>query len=323
MNKEAEKFLQTERDLAALKIKMLGSGKDLLKKRLLDIEKEFLSLNFDQLETYNDVASAVGIYRKSRREFFEKYPHIKSKSLDPYSVQKIKDYFIKEIDKINPIHNTKVYELYSDNVEEDISNKDINQLLLEEPIKVARIRARMQICLYAISILIEKDAANITRENLEYIFKYIDENAYKYYNEAVDKADKIQTSEYSANKFITKMSKLDNILPIDASVNTYEKYYGIKLNIPRVGNEKLKAIYFDLRFENDGVGYKKKISNAKIDGTYEYLVKCIDNNAAHTKVYGEIIAPLSRREQEAFEFITPAIKNIILDAELYFRDLGI
>ena len=93
LKKDILKYIETEKDISRFNIKTLERLKDISasKKRILEIEREFVSLSLESwdFEDVSDVAAAISIYRSSRAMFYKTYPIKKPKSLKCDELKKL------------------------------------------------------------------------------------------------------------------------------------------------------------------------------------------------------------------------------------------
>ncbi len=187
------KYIENEKDLSRYKISRLEKNSDLnlSKKRVIDIENEFINLPLEEMlfEDVADVAAAIQIYRQSRAEFYKTYK-IKSEQGWLYNNQKT-DYLLKSlqakisfleiqtkewlsnrIEEVNLVQNSELhYELVKT---ESFKNKtsleyekrklgaiNILDLLKLEPATMAKKRARMQTMIFSIGLYLSELYQNV------------------------------------------------------------------------------------------------------------------------------------------------------------------
>jgi hypothetical protein len=116
-------YIKNEKDIAKYKLETLERIKSpsLSQKRVMEIEREFISLPLEDLffEDAADVAAAISIYRTSRTQFFNLYkisrdePAVKNDALLDKKIIYLKNLshdlkFIKT-QEVNYIQNTELY----------------------------------------------------------------------------------------------------------------------------------------------------------------------------------------------------------------------
>jgi hypothetical protein len=249
------RYIQTEKDLSRFKIMTLERLKDISpsKKRIIEIEKEFLSLPLEKwgFEDMADVASAISIYRSSRSLFYKTYNMQKPNDISTDEIKNIvnsKISFIKEkqqaflfnmVDEMNLVQNEELFSQLAittarmgrKNLLDTLSELEamnLDELNAIEPIILSKDRARKQATLFSIGLYLSEELSIInsyntkSRNDLINISNYIDgviervnKNIFKYYNDALDVLPIKFNNSMGKNAYFGKIHYLKNILNFD------------------------------------------------------------------------------------------------------------
>jgi len=252
------KYIGNEKDISKYKISTIEHRKNIptSKKRILNMEKEFLELPLENMgfEDVADVAAAISIYRTSRGLFYKTY------CISPPELYKVdKDKFLKSLNsKIKFIKSTghtlmytRVQELnlvqnsdfYYDlakrqslkngttiEVEKrQLDSLALNDLLRIEPITIAKKRARAQAAIYSMGKYLYNSGSQLkadkkmTLENLKNLNEETDKiidnlrfNVFKFYNEALRTLPNSLDKTMGKNPYLSKLHNLQNILDFPA-----------------------------------------------------------------------------------------------------------
>ena len=280
MNDNILDYIKNEKDLSKYNLKFLLK-KDISKssvKRLINIEKEFISTPFEYMnfETVADVATAISIYRKSRQDFYQTYKiesiQVKldrSELLDIFNLKKqrikeIADNILwKKLESINVVQDENIFEelvaheasrklrQYS-SVFSDLEKLSLDELLLIEPIKISKKRARLQILLFSIILFLKsllealpEFDENSSSLDLDKAIRYLDhqidniQNLYlKFYNSSIDILGVILQDSVGKNTYISKMHKLTNLLDFSqyTDLNIMIENHNISFLKPKINN---------------------------------------------------------------------------------------
>lgn len=183
-------YIQNEKDIAKYQISILERNSNLstAKRRIVNIEKEFLTLPLETLEFEDvaDVAAAISIYKTSRLLFYDLYK-LTPPELDHINKTSYLEYLTIKLDFLKQTGHaymtTKVQELnlvqYSDfyydlakrqalkngtslEIEKrQLDSMSLHALLKVEPITIAKKRARAQATIYSIGKYLYESSANI------------------------------------------------------------------------------------------------------------------------------------------------------------------
>lgn len=333
------KYIQNEKDISRYKISFLQKVKSPTpsQKRILNIEKEFVSLPLENLGFCDipDVAAAISIYRTSRSQFFDIYKIKMNQVVDESSLDLVnrKLSFIKEsgksfqsskIEEINPIQNSDIYYDFikksssksgnNFDVEKKILDlKNLSQLLKIEPITIAKKRARCQAALYSIGEYLKQSIPNFDFQTndfqkfelvLDNIISNVDNNIFSYYNDSIKNLEVSLKGTMGENNYAKKIQPLLNLL----SFKDYSKNYeptpisnasGFPKDIPVIGNLFLNS---------------KKIINTTLSEDKDREVQ--------NKVFG-ILLPVAREGNEKMSLLH---KEIIFEerdiSHLFSSDLS-
>lgn len=256
MNKtknEILKYIQNEKDIARYQISTLERGDiSVAKRRILNMEKEFLTLPLEKInfEDVADVAAAISIYKTSRTLFYETYK-INPPELDRINKNHFLDYlqskliFIKrvgldymttKVQELNLVQNSDFY--YDLAKRQSVKNgtsieierreldvMDLDMLLSMEPLTLAKKRARAQAAIYSIGKYLFDSVNGIVIEesfSLEYlkeiegkldsIIKTLKNNVFKFYNDGLVDLPGKLNNTMGENSYLSKLHSLQNIL---------------------------------------------------------------------------------------------------------------
>lgn len=251
------KYIKNEKDISRYKISTINSKSTIssAKKRIIDIEREFLNLPLEYMdfEDVADVAAAISIYRSSRSLFYQTYhidpPNFISvdKNLLLQIIEKKAKFIYKigyefstiRVEELNPVQNSDFY--YDFAKRQSIKNQttievekryldslDLDDLLKIEPLILAKKRARVQAVVYSIGMYLGKSiqkfefSESMTIEHLKDINYKLDsiiislkDNIFKYYNYALDNLPNHLNSTMGKNIYLSKIHKLQNLMNFD------------------------------------------------------------------------------------------------------------
>jgi hypothetical protein len=252
------RYIDTEKDLSRFNIKTLERLKDISasKRRILEIEREFVSLPLDQweFEDVADVAAAISIYRSSRSLFYKTYGVKKPKSLTKKELAErlnIKIDFIQDaaneftgrkVEEINLVQDEELfYELGKhmarrgrkrlQTVVKELEPLSLDELNKLEPIMISKDRARRQATLYSLGLYFREELskikieASLTKESLmswidrlDSIMDNVPANLFKNYNVSLEMLPSEFDSGMGQNSYFRKTHRLRNILDFDNMV---------------------------------------------------------------------------------------------------------
>lgn len=337
-------YIQNEKDISRYQISVFEKIKNIspAKRRLLSIEKEFINLPLESMnfEDVADVAAAISIYKTSRSIFYKTY-HIEPPTLKSLNKNKVLNILVDKIEFVKKIAisqmTTKIQELnliqnsdfYYDLVKrQSLKNNssieiekrqldllNLEQLLIIEPLTLAKKRARVQAAIFSIGkhLLDSISKININEsqsiEMLLDVEKRIDTiiyelkfNVFKNYNQALKILPTWLDKTMGKNLYITKIHELQNILNFTNIKKTgifpspISNPSGFSNKLPMLGN-----IFF---------GSKKAISTT--------LIKDSEKNIQN-KVYG-ILLPIPRKGNEKMTLLHKDIKIDGLNVSHLFCD---
>jgi hypothetical protein len=256
---EILKYIQNEKDISSYKISMLEKNQNSTpsKKRILNIEKEFISLPLESIvfEDTADVAAAISIYRNSRALFYQIYDLEEPKS---YQIDKKK--FVESIEnkilfinslgsnlmtnrvqEVNLVQSSGLYYDLVKNISKknktsfDFEKRQIDKMNFSEISKLenstlAKKRARTQSALYSIgkylSICVlnhyadERMSIETLKEmnkSLDSTIENIEHHIFQFYNDAIQDLPAILTGTMGENLSISKLHSLQNVLDFSAA----------------------------------------------------------------------------------------------------------
>lgn len=331
---EINSYIQNERYISKYKISCLERYKDLShsKKRLLNIEREFLTLPLENLdfEDIADVAAAISIYYSSRNLFYQTYevsPPELYQIDKPKLVQAISDKldFIGDtgrtlirtrVQELNLVQNPDFY--YDFAKRQSIKNKttidferreldsmSLRELLDVEPLTIAKKRARSQAVIFSLGsyflqginqLKVESSMSleelREVSESLDSIIDNIKENIFKNYNVGLGSLPGLLDGTMGENPYISKLHCLQNVMDF----TTLKKFGGSPRPIsdPK-GFQSVSPV-----IGNIFSGAKKAIAVSP----QKDLEKNIQN-----KVFG-ILLPIPRKGNERMALL---YKNILID----------
>lgn len=251
---EILKYIQNEKDIARYQIKQLEKNKEpsLSRKRILEIEREFVSLPFEEIpfEDLADVAAAISFYRTSRSQFFSTYKikipeqNLDNKDLLSLLSRKIK--FLKNISielknlktqELNYIQNTELYfDLIKDRCRKNKKSFDLEKKILDgkslddlvkiEPLVLAKKRARIQAALYSLGEYIDSkileakensspDEITKLQKDLDLIIYNLEDNIFEFYNQSLTILPGLLQNTMGKNNYISKIHPLRNLLDFE------------------------------------------------------------------------------------------------------------
>lgn len=337
MNKlkdEILKYIQNEKDIARYQISTIERSHNIsvAKRRILNIEKEFLSLPLEKIEFEDiaDVAAAISIYKTSRNLFYDTY------KIDPPELDRINknnyldylrskldfiknvgfDYMTTKVQELNLVQNSDFYydlakrQSLKNGTSIEIERRlldvmNLAELLSVEPLTIAKKRARAQAAIYSIgkyllesvSDILIKDTLSLEslkeiEEILDNIIKNLKNNIFKYYNDGLISLPQKLNGTMGENSYLSKLHNLQNIL--DFPVLHKFGVFPNPISNP-LGFSNQKPMIGNIFF-----GSKKTISKT----SSKDAEKNIQN-----KVFG-ILLPIPRKGNEK---MTLLYKNIQLD----------
>lgn len=269
---EILKYIETERDISRFNIRTLGKIENLSasKKRILDIEREFVSIPFETFEFQDvaDVAAAISIYRTSRSLFYKTYnvnkPKVLSDSELEYIIKSKKsiirntaNVFLKsKVEEINLVQNEEMFFALCNllqarsagrktlqDVVSDLEELTLDELNRLEPIILSKDRARRQAIIYSIGLYLDQEFSRIDTERrdasivdeLDNIINGIDKNIFKNFNAALDVLADLFNEGMGKNYSFQKVHKLKNLLDfrdIDKDLN----------DLPRISADRILSL---------------------------------------------------------------------------------
>lgn len=252
------KYIEVEKDLSRFNIKTLERLKDISasKKRILQIEREFVSLPLEkwEFEDVADVAAAISIYRTSRNLFYKTYGVKKPKNLSYDELEErlnkkvaflqraAEEFTGRRVEEINLVQDEDLfYELGQhlarrgrkklQTTIDELETFSLHELLEVEPILLSKERARRQATLYSLGLFFREELSKIKieaqppKERLHSLINSIDSiidsserNLFKNYNVSLE----ILPSEFEdgmgKNDYFKKVHRLKNVLNFDNMV---------------------------------------------------------------------------------------------------------
>lgn len=314
MNKLVINYINTEKELSQYNILVLSRGEQTpARKRLIEIEREFLSIPFDKmgLKTVENIAEAIKLYRQSRRLFYIKYDIKTSMEITAKVSKKL--FFLdklsaklttKRIQEINSVQDEDFHKelvsYFSDKKKKSLSesksilgNKSLKELQLIEPAIIGKKRARLQIILFSLGKYIQKFLDedldlekesnfdfNLINSKIDSFVFNLEKFSFDLYNSSLKEVPDKIASTMGSNKYIDRIYSLDNIFTLykdtrtHTCVHTMGKKREVCLDSPKLGNVYL--------------GYKNPIYNS---------FQRDSDRQTKTKVYG-IIFPIERVSRE-------------------------
>lgn len=334
LKKEILRYIQNEKDVSRYQISILEKFQklSLSKKRILNLEKEFLLLPLEDMnfEDVADVAAAISIYKSSRNLFYQTY---KIPPPEEYSFNKTKylNYLKTKLDfirnsglelisnrvqEINLVQNSAFYyelaqrQAFKNGTsieleKRNLDNLDLVALLLLEPLTIAKKRARAQATIYSIGKYLLESSSNYIideslnleslkdlNQKLDEIIKNLKYNVFKHYNVALKVLPEQLKGTMGENSYLSKIHPLQNVLDFSSL-----KKFGIAptpISNPQGFNKNIPMI------GNIFFGSKKIISTS--------VLKDSEKNIQN-KVFG-ILLPIPRKGNEK---MTLLYKNIMVD----------
>lgn len=251
-------YIDIEKDLSRFNIKTLERSKDISasKKRILEIEKEFISLPLEtwEFEDVADVAAAISIYRSSRSLFYKTYGVKKPKSLTKNELidrlnrkisfiqESANEFTGRKVEEINLVQDEELfYELGKhmarrgrkrlQAVIEELEPLSLNELNKLEPIMISKDRARRQATLYSLGLYFREELSKIKissspekdelREligKVDLIADSMESNLFKNYNVSLEMLPSEFNEGMGRNDYFRKIHRLKNVLDFDNMV---------------------------------------------------------------------------------------------------------
>lgn len=242
VKKKIKKYIETERDISRHLIKRLrrSSKREVSKKRIIDIEKEFLELPLETMGFDNvpDVAAAIAIYRSSRTMFHKTYDIgaiLKNETKDlkkdfekkSQCLDRLADDFVgSRVKEINIVQDEMLYDEFQEYltgrdqvVAKNLKEKTIEEIIKIEPIQLAKKRARIQASLCSIgfhlSRIVSDSAGCDFEKGIEILDKGVNDielEMFKYYNFSLGLLSKTLIGSMGENKYLSKLHTLENIM---------------------------------------------------------------------------------------------------------------
>ncbi len=258
MNIEVRKYIDSELELSKLRLLSLEESNtlsDIAKKRLIDIELEFQSLNFDNLNvnTLSDAMTAIRLYRTSRKNFSNIYIN-KSKNI----VSSFESFLDKET---------------------SLDIKDKKSIELKYHIRRVAIAMCIKDVFLALRSKIDDDVVAI-----EMIYDLISDSKnsiFSLYNDSLDLLVGILKKDYKKDIKIQPLTSLFSDSNCDEKqlslreVSFYGKNtVGIILPEKSCGRETLWVAYKKIKlFDNDITElFNNDVSNIFLDGEYHKAI---------------------------------------------------
>lgn len=321
---EILKYIKTEKEISTYSIQKLEKKNSLdpTKRRILEIEREFVSLPLELMdfEDVADVAAAISIYRSSRGLFYKTYDvdglirNRTNKEFFEVVENKISlldniaaELMVNRVQEVNVVQDQQLFNelvdyssLKNDNSVSDEINRlkelTLDELLAIEPLRISKKRARLQAALYSLGLYIHEHVRacalnkDMSRKELQDVSRLLDfiildakNNIFKYYNVSLKFLADEMMGTMGENRYLAKIHQLTNLLDYDDLIRDVNE-----LPCP-FGHEE-----FSFEFPS--------ISNL-----------FLAHNGKKSKCYG-ILFPLQRKGNEK---MSPLYK------EVYFGDLSI
>ena len=304
-----KEFIENEIDIANFKLRSLGRSDRLYKKRLAEVEVEFLQIDFNNIATSEKEArDAVKLFRLSRPEFYLKYGEensiIKNFSKLQESILARKRYILKKSEDLESgIPSKYVSEItdiysYSDLIaKRQISRANCGAISLSKYIKESMLDIYKNVK--------ELDHANImyAKSLVDNLVYTLEDNWYsKYNNILLSKSfGKIKPLRKLINKNITEKDK------VDAS-------YSINTDIKSVGNEHSKIVHLDILNDNKvnvNRWFSKKLRSCAASGNKILVLNYLDETNIDIKVSEVILLTGSTRSESiAINALKPIVKSV-------------
>lgn len=341
---EILRYIQNEKEIAKYQVSVLEKLQNLSpsKKRILSLEREFLSLPLENMEFEDvaDVAAAISIYKGSRNLFYQTY---KISIPESHHVNKLKYFsyvnsklnFIKtsgleltttRIQELNLVQNSDFYydlaqrqALKNGSTIElekrQLDSLNLQELLKLEPLTIAKKRARAQATIYSIGKYLLESSKHFALEEtmsleilqsynqkFDEIMKNLKYNIFKYYNDALLVLSNQLKGTMGENLYLSKIHPLQNLLDFSNL-----KKFGlapIPISNPSGFNKTVPML------GNIFFGAKKTISTS--------VAKDAEKNIQN-KVFG-ILLPIPRKGNEKMTLLYKNIKLNELDISHLFID---
>lgn len=315
MKDEYLEYIKNEKDIAIYKVSLLKKkGAREYRHRLISIEENFISYQFETMacESLDHLKVAMTLFRADRNAFNAKY-------VDAYSdkTRVITDGQIKTL-RSKALYYNDMYLYLLDTKIKDPKARDseASEVGLNEGAIASKNRARIQVLIYCLARFIHRrikviDArleGSITPEEydsirflVDNIFKDVDNEIYKHYNDGISEVPLITNGTPGHNDFIHTVYPLVNlldkypsnhsvgrILPAEASFfsktgrpvkkRQAERGFGIVTSMPRLGNEAIMLLYYSLISES-GTDLSElfcgEFFNVKIENDYYKAIPTI------------------------------------------------
>jgi len=334
VNEQILKYIQNEKDISRYKISTLERASNISpsKKRILNIEREFLSIQFEfmDFEDVADVAAAISIYNTSRGLFYKTYNlerpklyQVNKRALITSLNRKLD--FIKQtghtfahirVQELNLIQNSDFY--YDFTKRQSIKNRSsidfeeraVNflnhkELLKMEPLTIAKKRARAQAVTYSIGRYLLDSSMLITisslssvedlkelSEELDKIINNIKYNIFGNYNKGLMLLPSKLKNTMGQNPYLSKLHELQNVLEFSSLKDFGQKPTPISMPSEFTNQEPLLGNIF--------FGSKKAIVHSPSRDS---------ERGIQNKVFG-ILIPIPRKGNEK---MTLLYKRVIID----------
>ncbi len=257
--KEILRYIKTEKEISKYSIEKLEKKSSLkpLKKRILEIEREFVSLPLEQMdfEDVADVAAAISIYRSSRGLFYKSYDvdnliQKKSKK-DILEIAEKKLGFLSNLsaelmtNRVQEVNVVQDMEIFQELVQHEmkknatkeseekkrLGSKDLGELIKIEPLKLSKKRARLQASLCSLGMYIHEHVRacelneDLSEEELLELGRFLDfviydskSNIFKHYNVALQFLSEEMKGTMGQNKYLSKIHGLVNLLDYNSLI---------------------------------------------------------------------------------------------------------
>lgn len=335
MKEDVLKYIENEKEISQYNIHMLERGEQTpARKRLIEIEREFLSLPLQDMNfsSVTKVAEAIELYQKSRKLFYEKYnvkcgENLVSKFSKKLSfLDKIStDLMGRRVEEVNLVQDRALLDELVDsfsekkNLTKSAANKILQSKSLKclqdlEPIVLSKKRARLQSCLHSLGLYISEFIdKEINFENaddldlpllnskIDNLIFNLDLHIYKFYNESIQVLPSKCAGTMGENPYLEKSHTLENVFDLyhthtHACVHTVGSKTEIDLTSPKLGN-----LYLN---------YK--------DAIYSSYTKDSQKESKN-RVYG-IVFPIERTSREKMSLLYHEIKHKGIDITELFCD---
>lgn len=304
-----ETFINNEIDIANFKLRSLGSANRPYKKRLAEVEREFLQIDFSNIvKTENEARDAVSLFRVSRPLFYFKYGRnisfIKNFSELHESTLNRKRYILKKAEDLEigtpDIFNKKIIDIYS--YSDLIRKRQISRLECGSSSLSKYIKENMLKIYEEVSGL---DYGNImyARSLVDQLVCRLEESWYSRYNDAL------------AERPFGKIKPLKKV--VDRKISSKDKSgeeYNIRTDIRSVGNEHSKIVHLDLLDSNgDSVSehFFKRLKSCALSKQKMLKLGSLDDHGVNIKIDTvRLFTASTRSESISIDGLKPIVKSI-------------